>query len=123
MTDTDTRERHWFCGDGGFEFIDATSRARWVPVNAWGHDGWDLGSWPLVVVTIRNTPDGFKVREHVKGDVTEWTFATEAEQLARLDGLAFSYWTQADEVWERGVDPDNMPDRLRGPFDWGRVGR
>jgi hypothetical protein len=123
-------ERH-FWPSGGYEFIEAYREAGWRPVPSWGRDGWDLGSWPLVIVLHRDTlrsipeptPGGghvwtstvgtFELALYVEGDVEIRRFANRKERDAATDEIAAYYWRQ------QGVAeyPDGpLPDHPRGPY-------
>lgn len=60
------------------------SMTKWTPVGVWGHDGWDLGSWPLVVVSFRDEGEGshwpFGVMVNTEGDRERHFFATAKER-------------------------------------------
>jgi hypothetical protein len=104
---------------------DRQSLARkhwWLAVPAWGRDGWNLGSWPLVTIYTREAPDGFYLAENVEGDVTTYRFDMIEERDAATDALAFFHWKWASEEWVDGIDSaQDMPDHLRGPYSRART--
>jgi hypothetical protein len=109
-------------GDDGYDRIEAAVGRGWQAVPSWGLDGWDLGAWPLVVISHRRTPDGFELAYDVEGDITVYRFPTRELRNAATDCLAFWHWKQDAEEWVDGIDStDAAPERLRGPFSWRRL--
>jgi hypothetical protein len=95
---------------------------RWKPIPTWGRDGWDLGSWPYVVVYHRTTDNAWQLAENAEGDVTVYSYGSRELRDAATDCLAFSYWKQGQRGWVAGIDSvDFAPDDLRGPFSWARL--
>jgi hypothetical protein len=45
-------------GDDGYDRIERAGRYGWEAVPSWGLDGWDLGSWPIVVIFHRDPAHG-----------------------------------------------------------------
>ena len=41
-------------GGDGYDDMELAEKIGWHPISAWGKDGWNLGSWPLVIVFFRN---------------------------------------------------------------------
>jgi hypothetical protein len=106
-------------GYDGYERMGFVQRFGWKITPSWGRDGWDLGSWPLVSVMFREKDGQYQVRYDVEGDVKISSFATEEERNKYVDGLAFF-----GEPWVEGMETvDDMPDYMRGPFTWERLGR
>jgi hypothetical protein len=106
-------------GDDGYDRMDFARANRWEPISSWGRDGWDLGSWPLVVVYHRGDTD---LAVDVEGDITIETFPTPKERDRRTDETAFFYWKNHDQDWVRGIDShEQMAEHLRGRFSWKRL--
>lgn len=80
-------------GDDGYDRIEAARFQRWIAVPSWGRDGWDLGSWPYVLIYHRATPEGFELAENVEGDVTYCRYPTRDLRDAATNQLAF--WHEA----------------------------
>lgn len=141
--------RDYSQSDDGYDDMEVASKAGWIPVPGWGRDGWDLGDWPYVAISVRNQ-EGAKPEQHyqlltvVEGDHDVYAFASQEDRTAAVDylflwyGIGKSYddWTPLglNEVWEEGVlvrdtrallDAGELeiPRRVRGPFSWGRVDR
>src|SRR5437763_17067433 len=85
-------------GMTGYDVMEFAQRIRkWYPVASWGRDGYDLGSWPLVIVFVRNTPDSYEVIEYVEGDVCMYACPTSEIRQSIIDELAFFHWKHQGE--------------------------
>lgn len=117
---TVTEERHSFPLGNGYEFIETYRRFGWRAIPSWGRDGWDLGSWPLVVVLLRNTAVGerrrYELAYYVEGDVTVWLFAKPEEREAKVNELAWFHWRWEGAPWIAGVPEGDEPAELKGPY-------
>ena len=109
-------------GDTGYDVMQPARAHGWQAVSGWGLDGWDLGSWPYVVIYHRDHRDAWDIAEYVEGDLTVYRYPTRELRDAATDCLAFWHWKHQDESWVADVDSvDVAPDRLRGPFSWKRL--
>jgi hypothetical protein len=109
-------------GDDGYGRMEAAAPKRWHAIPSWGRDGWDLGSWPYVVVYHRDVPDAFELAENVEGDVTAYRYPTREMRDCATDELAFYHWKHEGEDWVAGIEHfDNAPAHLRGAFSWKRA--
>jgi hypothetical protein len=110
-------------GDDGYDRMEAGGGRGWQAVPSWGLDGWDLGAWPLVIISHRRTAGGgFELAYDVEGDITVYRYPTRELRDAATDCLAFWHWKHDGEPWVDGVERvDTAPDRLRGPFSWERL--
>jgi Domain of unknown function (DUF3846) len=109
-------------GVGGYEVMSTAAQHGWHAVASWGEDGWNLGSWPLVVLFIRNRA-GWEVAHYVEGDVTAYSFPHQATRDTVIDSHAFWYWKNADEPWVSAYERvEQLPARLRGPYGAERTG-
>lgn len=114
-TESTTREFEGRWIDEGYEFIGAGHDNGWNAVAGWGRDGWDLGSWPYVVVLFRDLPGAFQRAIYVEGDITVETYVTAEDRETATDETALFYWKAAGADWlDRGDD-------LKGPFSWARL--
>jgi len=93
-------------GDEGYGWMERLPRG-WKPVAAWGRDGWDLGSWPYVIVVEYRDPEQgvYAVGTYVENDITVQRFETAEEQSDAIDTIAEFYW-RADPT--RG--PSDLPE-------------
>jgi hypothetical protein len=100
----------------GYEDMGVAEQAGWHAVGNWGRDGWDLGSWPYVVLYARVTSGRFEPHDDagrwelmqiVEGDHTEYRFLTEADRDAAMDYLFL--WYAAAKHWA----PLSEEDRAR----------
>jgi hypothetical protein len=107
-------------GDDGYDRMEAARPKRWDAIPSWGRDGWDLGSWPLVVVYHRRSDDGYELAENVEGDVTVYRYPTKELRDQATDQLAFWHWKHQGEDWVAGIGSLEDAPHLRGPFSWKR---
>ncbi len=104
-------------GDDGYDRIEVARRHGWEAIPGWGRDGWDLGSWPLVVIFHRERDGRYELAENVEGDVAAYSFPSREERDRTTDELAFYHWKHECEEWVVGIETaDDMPDHLRGPY-------
>jgi hypothetical protein len=104
-------------GMDGYDTLETAERRGWHAIPAWGSRGWDLGSWPLVVIYHRNQADSYSVAEYVEGDVTVYTCPTKELREQITDALAFFHWHIREESWVKGYETvDQLPTEFRGPY-------
>lgn len=104
-------------GDDGYDVMEVAMGHGWRALPSWGRDGWDLGSWPLVVIYYRTRPGQFDLAEYVEGDVTTWRFPTSELRGEAIDRLAFDHWKYKGEPWVEGVaTAADAPAHLRGRY-------
>ncbi len=109
-------------GEDGYDRIEMARTRGWTAIPSWGLEGWDLGTWPLVVIFHRQSADGFELAYNVEGDVTVYRYPTREVRDTATDCLAFWHWKHYSEDWVDGVESiDAAPDRLRGSFSWDRL--
>jgi len=92
--------RGW--GDG-WDWMDGLASTPWVAVPNWGHDGWDLGQWPYVIVVTCAPTTGascYGVATYVEGDLDPQAYATDEERVAAIDRIAEFYW----RIYGRGPE-------------------
>ncbi len=101
----------------GYDWLGAL-RHGWYDVSSWGRDGWDLGSWPLVIVAHYDGEDRYGLAVYVEGDVEVTAYPNREERNGATDRVAAFYWRR-----RRGQRPDDLPaegDELlphhRGPY-------
>lgn len=107
----------WMYGDG-YDVLEQAERKTqgWRVISAWGRGGYDLGSWPLVMVFFRER-DGFEVAYYVEGDIACYAAPTEAIREAIVDEIAFFHWKQQGEAWVEGCETvEQLLEDLRGPY-------
>jgi hypothetical protein len=106
-------------GDEGYDRMEFARGLGWKSVSSWGLNGWDLGSWPYVVVYHRSETE---LAVDVEGDIDIEEFATREERDRRTDEIAFFYWkTHEKELVEGTPSHEQMPPNLRGAFSWSRL--
>lgn len=117
--DTTNHTRTRWPGDEGYDRMEYARQLGWKAILNWGRDGWDLGSWPLVVVYHRGE---LEIAVDVEGDIDIDEFATREERDRKTDEVAFFYWKNHEEEWVDGIDShEQMPANLRGRFSWRRL--
>lgn len=109
-------------GDDGYDRMELARHRGWHAIPSWGRDGWDLGSWPLVVILHRHTEAGYELAYDVEGDISVYRYPTRELLDAATDVLAFFHWKHDGEPWVDGVESvDDAPLHLRGPFSRRRL--
>ena len=107
----------WRYGDGYDVMGQAERKMHGLRVvSSWGRVGYDLGSWPLVMVFFRERK-GYEIAYYVEGDVVCYAAPTEAIREAIVDGIAFFHWKHQGESWVEGYESvERVPENLRGPY-------
>jgi hypothetical protein len=108
-------------GDCGYDLMEPARTRGWDAIPGWGRNGWDLGSWPYVVIYHRAIKDSWQLAYYVEGDLTVYGYPTRELRDAATDCLAFWHWKHNEEDWVASIDSaDVAPDHLRGAFSWRR---
>lgn len=132
---TDAHGRDYSRSDDGYGDMEVAATEGWSAISCWGSDGWDLGDWPYVVISIRirNAPLGgddtkYQVRQTCEGDTTVWTFDKPEDCRAAIDYLFIWYGLSRgyDEWAVEGLTDDKrdgldagalrVPEKFRGPY-------
>ncbi len=111
-------ERLW---NTGYDWIAALSNG-WYAVPGWGRSGWDLGSWPLIIIAHYDRPGCYGLAVYVESDLDVTAYPTRQARDEATDHHAAIWWRQLEH------GPDDLPasdDELqphhRGPFSWSRL--
>jgi hypothetical protein len=123
MTAAELREHHvsdhgrnYAESDDGESDMAAEEGRGWRVVANWGHDGWDMGTWPYVMIYVRNAGDEgslfvpgrrFELMQICEGDRTQYAFENQADREAAMDYLFL--WYAAGQDWA----PLSYEDRAR----------
>jgi len=100
-------------GNDGYDIMELAELLGWHAISSWGAHGWDLGSWPYVIVFARK----LDLLVWVEGDLTRYHFPDIATRNAAIDDIAFFYWKHANEDWVAGIhEAEYAPQYLRGPY-------
>jgi hypothetical protein len=103
-------------GDG-YDVMEAVAARGWKPMPSWGKDGYDLGSWPYVIIYTAKQEWNFCVVEYVEGDITMYACPTKEIREQVINELAFFHWKHSAEEWVSGYEAiDQLPEELRGPY-------
>ncbi|MDQ3765054.1 MAG: hypothetical protein M3460_27175 [Actinomycetota bacterium] len=89
----------------------------WYAVASWGSEGWDLGTWPLVIVAHYDGDEEAEmpwgVATYVEGDITVKEFPDRAARDKETNEIAVFYWQQDDDVPDA---PKDFTDGRLGPY-------
>jgi hypothetical protein len=136
-----TYGRDYSRSDNGYGDIEVNAEEGWNALSSWGLDGWDLGEWPFVVLSVRTQEEGYELLSVVEGDHTLYCFDSQEERAAAIDflfvwyGLSRNYagWIAAGiPAWDGKTSPARallnrgelaVPAQLRGPFSSERLDR
>jgi hypothetical protein len=104
----------------GYEVMEHAENRQWEAIGNWGKDGWDLGSWPFVIVFFRDRAGFFDVLTYVEGDVTMYACPTEKIREAITNEIALFHWQHNEYSCPPGMDiyktVDDLPEKLKGPY-------
>lgn len=115
--------RNYNESDDGYSDMKAEEKRGWQTLASWGKDGWNLGSWPYVMIYVRTHAGKFQLMQIVEGDRTAYEFASEDDRSAAIDYLFL--WYAADLrwspiTWEQRSELDagrlTVEDKYRGPY-------
>jgi hypothetical protein len=101
--------------NSGYDWL-AVLAGGWYVVPSWSRDGWDLGSWPLVIIAHYDRTGCYGLAVYVEGDLDVTAYPTRAERDRTTDQQAAFHWRQ----FEHGpsdlsdIDDDLQPHH-RGP--------
>lgn len=94
--------RDYSRSDDGWDDMEVAAEDGWHAVSGWGRDGYDLGDWPYVVISVRDTATAspgtsydraqrYQMRQTVEGDTTVYAFRTPEDRAAAIDYLFIWY--------------------------------
>lgn len=110
-------------GDG-YDWMAALP-SGWHEISGWGLDGWDLGSWPYVIVcSYNNRSDGvFAMATYTEGDIDIRAFDNPDERDAAIDEVAVWHWRHGMAEGPEDLPPEGEPlaEHHRGVFSWNRL--
>ena len=124
--------RDYRFSDDGYSDMEVEGKRGWRAIAGWGRDGWDLGSWPYVVIYRRESGDAgssfvvgqrFELMQICEGDRTVYTFASREDRNAAIDYLFL--WYAAGEDWAPLSYEDRakldageltVDEKFRGPY-------
>jgi hypothetical protein len=99
--------------DDGYDFMEQLS-GGWYVVPAWGSDGWDAGSWPLVILVHydgdNEVPYGMAV--YTEGDIDIKEFKSLQERDQATNEWAIWWWNFSET---KGA-PKKLTDGRLGPY-------
>ncbi len=79
---------------GGYEWMDEGLPEGWHVEPMWGRDGWNLGSWPYVVVAlfIDDEHDRYAVTTYVEGDINVRRYKSRGALYVAVNDIAEFHW-------------------------------
>jgi hypothetical protein len=100
--------RDYSRSDDGYDDMALAESAGWHVLSSWGRDGWDLGDWPYVVVSVRTVNPGtadsdgkltrvYQLQQVCEGDHTVYAFDSDEDRTRAIDYLFL--WYAADRRW------------------------
>lgn len=98
-------------GGYGYDWMDNLT-GGWHAVGLWGCDGWNLGSWPLVIVVHYEGDGLYGVATYVEGDIEVKEFTSFDERNKATDKIALFYWNH----YEVETAPKTADDARLGPY-------
>lgn len=119
--------RDYSRSDDGYSDMEVAASDGWHAVSGWGRDGWDLGDWPYVVLSVRNVAGSFQLQSVCEGDHSIYVFSSDADRNAALDYLFL--WYQAG-TGDLSIDIDRealdagtlrVDPMYRGPYSQKRL--
>ncbi len=105
-------------GLDGYSVMDFVRRSHWEAIPDWGQPGYNLGTWPLVIVFWREHNGTFEVIEYFEGDTTLYVCPTNLIRCQITDEIAYFHWRFTDMEWTQPYpDSEDVPLELKGPYD------
>jgi hypothetical protein len=79
---------------GGYEWMEEALPEGWYVEPMWGRDGWNLGSWPYVVVAlyIDDEHERYAVTTYVEGDINVRRYKSRGALYVAVNGIAEFHW-------------------------------
>jgi len=108
--------RH-IAGYDGYDIMKVAEARGWHAIAGWAKEGYDMGSWPYVVVYSCKRAGKFLIAVYVEGDMTQYALPDKETRNALLDNIAFFYWKNRNAEWVKGyASVEELPADLRGPY-------
>jgi hypothetical protein len=79
---------------GGYEWMEAGLPEGWHAEPVWGRDGWNLGTWPYVVVAlyVDDAHDRYAVTTYVEGDINVKRYKSRGALYVAVNQIAEFHW-------------------------------
>lgn len=114
----DLPDDEWHSGDG-YDWIQELRGSGWRVIQAWGAEGWDLGSWPYQIIAHCDRPDAgvYGVVTYTEGDTHVEAFGSREARDATTNQIAVNCWINnengPDDLTE---DMSLIPAQYCGPY-------
>jgi hypothetical protein len=109
-------------GDG-YDWMAEALPPGWHAEPIWGRDGWDLGTWPLVIVALYIDDDqkNYAVATYVEGDVDVKRYKSRGALCVAVNRTAEFYWRHGTAQGPRDLpESEGLLAHHTGPFPgWG----
>ena len=96
-------------GYDGYDYMGFAERRGWSAMGNWGEKGYDLGSWPYVIMFVRTARDErgalYGFGQYCEGDLTTDWYRTKGACNEAITRKAFWYWKAG-----QSDGPENLPD-------------
>jgi hypothetical protein len=79
---------------GGYEWMEEGLPEGWYVEPMWGRDGWNLGSWPYVIVAlfIDDERERYAVTTYVEGDINVRRYKSRGALYVAVNEIAEWHW-------------------------------
>ncbi len=105
---------------GGYEMMEIANTHGWTPVAGWGKDGYDLGSWPYLIVFVNRRDNQHLIATYCEGDITQYQCPTDLIRNQIITEIAFYHWKHSEYSappnMEKYNSTEDLPDELKGPY-------
>ncbi|MBG0741103.1 hypothetical protein IV500_17165 [Paeniglutamicibacter antarcticus] len=129
VTTADTKEvieglpvlGNWYNGDG-YDWMGRVEARGWQVISGWGCDGWDLGSWPYIMIAGTRTRDEagelWGMASYCEGDVTTTWHRTRDAHWEEISRHAHFHWQsgQSDGPATLPATAEKMPPEWKRPY-------
>jgi hypothetical protein len=104
-------------GDG-YDWMAEALPPGWQAEPVWGRDGWDLGTWPLVVVALYIDDDqgNYAVATYVEGDVDVHRYKSRGALYVAVNKTAEFYWRHGSPGPRDLPEGEGLLARHTGPY-------
>lgn len=90
--------------ESGFDWMDQLP-AGWHAEPSWGRDGWDLGTWPTIVVAlfVDEEHERYAVATYTEGDVAVRHYASRGALYVAVNEVAEFHWRLGQALGPRDL--------------------
>jgi hypothetical protein len=107
---------------GGYEWMEEGLPEGWYVEPMWGRDGWNLGSWPYVIVAlfIDDEHERYAVTTYVEGDINVKRYKSRGALYVAVNEIAEFHWRLGQSRGPRDLPNGSglLPHHTGPYFDW-----